>query len=185
MIGGGVAEHRKFSPLSDGHCLIGQQCPCCGKLFAVGDETTLIPIGAPPDRVETVEAQPVHWACYDRLRQRLNMVGQLEQLFGAAFRGVFPDTQQTCEPIERLNPESWEVLEAQDGGWFTVAGRVIDPETRAPFVPAAWDIIALEVGANTSEGIEARLVHTQWVYGSFLCRRVGRMRLLIIEPQRE
>lgn len=64
---------RKFGPKSADHPSIGRPCPACGVPFAVGDYTTLVPLGPGNDRearrrrdagrtYNSVAAE-VHWDC--------------------------------------------------------------------------------------------------------------------------
>lgn len=64
---------RRFGPKPATHPSVGQRCPACEQPLAVGDYTTLIPIG-PGDREENrrkaregraynAVAIEVHWAC--------------------------------------------------------------------------------------------------------------------------
>ena len=64
---------HKFGPKKADHPSVGEPCPACKKPFAVGDLTTLIPLGPGDDpeerekalagRVYNAVAVEVHFAC--------------------------------------------------------------------------------------------------------------------------
>lgn len=66
-------EHRRFGPKGANHPSLGKPCPACEVPFAVGDFTTLVPIGPGSDpegreraragRVYTAVAIEAHWVC--------------------------------------------------------------------------------------------------------------------------
>lgn len=69
-----IEEHlRKFGPKTAEHPSIGRECPACHVEFAVGDYTTLIPLGPGGDeeaqqraregRPYNAVALELHWTC--------------------------------------------------------------------------------------------------------------------------
>jgi len=63
----------KFGPTAPDHPTVGQECKACNQPIAVGDYTTIIPLGPgehDDDRRKAREGRPyravgvlVHWAC--------------------------------------------------------------------------------------------------------------------------
>lgn len=68
-----MGEQRKFGPKTADHFSVGKPCTACHYPFAVGDFTTLIPLGPgahPEERRKAAlglaynaVAIEVHWAC--------------------------------------------------------------------------------------------------------------------------
>jgi len=66
---------RKFGPKSPDHPSVGEPCAACGTPFAVGDYTTLVPLGPGPDEEARENARQgayynaiaveIHWECAD------------------------------------------------------------------------------------------------------------------------
>lgn len=68
-----MEEQRKFGPKTAEHPSVGNPCPACHTVFAVGDFTALVTLGPGDDpdqqerarqgRVYNAVAVEVHWTC--------------------------------------------------------------------------------------------------------------------------